>query len=77
MVMTKNKNFKYKIEHLYDASNKEVGGIIKYKDFQKVMAKLEELHDIHEYYKRKSQEDSKKYSLSEIKKELFGKHAKK
>lgn len=62
-------------EVLYNESNKKAGIILKYKDYQNLIDDWEELYDILEYYKQKS----KKYStvsLDQVKKELFGSHAK-
>jgi hypothetical protein len=41
------------------------------------MTKLEDLHDIYEFYKRKSKQHDKTISLETAKRELFGSHAKK
>ena len=74
--MAKAKKLQFNIETLYDDQDKEVGVVLTYKDFEKIMAKLEDLHDIYEYYKRKNK-NTKTISLEEAKKELFGNHAKK
>ncbi len=74
--MAKDTKLKFKIETLYDDQDNEVGVILKYKDFEEIMTKLEDLHDIYEFYKRKDK-STKTISLEAVKKELFGSHAKK
>lgn len=74
--MLRNKKYNIKLETLYDEQNNEVGVVLKYKDFEKLMNKLEDLHDILEFYKRKAKK-YKTVSLEEVKRELFGSNAKK
>lgn len=76
--MPKNKNLNIDIEPLYDNHDNEIGFIMKYKYFIKLMDKVEDLYDIYEIYKRKSKsKTTKTISLEEVKKELFGTNAKK
>lgn len=74
--MSKNKNLNIIVELLYDDDNNKTGVIIKYKDFRKLMNKVEDFHDIYDIYKRKNKA-TKTISIEQVKKELFGTHAKK
>lgn len=68
--MTKNKQLKIKIETLYNTKNSKVGVILKYDDFEKIMDKLEDLHDLYGVYKRKSKNEQI-LSLEEVKAALL------
>jgi len=76
--MKKNKDLNKNIEPVYDNHDNEIGFIMKYKYFIKLMDKVEDLHDIYEVSKRKAKaKNTKTISLEQVKKELFGAHAKK
>ena len=74
--MPKNKNLNIDVELLYDDFDNKTGVVMKYKDFQKLMDTIEDFHDIYDVYKRRSK-TTKTISLEQVKKELFGVHAKK
>lgn len=61
---------------LYTKNNKAKGVLLKAKDFEKLMAKLEDLHDLYMAYERTSKK-FKSIPYKTIREELFSDDAKK
>lgn len=71
--MVRNRKIKIKSEPIYDDQGNQVGVVLKYKDFKRLMEELEDLHDIYFAYKCKDRvRGEKTISFEDAKKELFG-----
>ena len=65
------KKTKANYQFVYDAQDQKTGVIIKYKEYQKILEKLEDLQDIHTVRKLKGKK-LKTVPLEQVMKEIFG-----
>jgi|GEM_PF-1896906 DNA-dependent RNA polymerase auxiliary subunit epsilon len=62
-------------EILYDENGNAKGVLLKVRDFEKLIERLEDLHDLHMAYERTSKK-FKTIPYKKIRKEIFGSDAK-
>lgn len=67
---------KYTIKYIFNDKGKKTGVLISVEDFEKIMQELEDLQDLATVYEVKSKK-FKPIPYEKIRKELFGKNAKK
>jgi len=74
--MASNKNINMVSEWLYDDAGNKTGVKIKFKDFENLIKKLEDLHDLHSAYQHKGKK-LKTIPFEQAVKEALDKNAKK
>lgn len=65
------KRIKANYQLVYDAQDQKTGVILKYKEYQKILEKLEDLQDIHTVRKLKGKK-LKTVPLEQVMKDIFG-----
>jgi hypothetical protein len=70
-MLKKKKYPKIEPKYIYDNADKKIDIIIKFKDFEKIMGQLEDLHDLIMIYERTGKA-SKTIPYEQLRAELFG-----